>query len=51
MYCDDNNGKFSRGLVVGEELHRQYDINGPWTRAGGVQPGDWQEWMKNLIDY
>ena len=22
MYCDDNNGKFSRGLVVGDSWHR-----------------------------
>ena len=31
--------------------HRKYNINGPWTRAGGVQPGDWPEWMKNVKDY
>lgn len=31
--------------------HRQYNTNGPWTKAGGVQPGNWPEWMRNLKDY
>lgn len=31
--------------------HRQYPVNGPWTKAGGVQPGDWPEWMRHFKDY
>ncbi len=31
--------------------HRKYPINGPWTRAGGVQPSNWPEWMMNFKDY
>ena len=31
--------------------HRQFDTNGPWTRAGGVQPNDWPQWMRNFRDY
>ena len=31
--------------------HRKYEINGPWTRAGGVQPSDWPEWMREFKDY
>jgi prepilin-type N-terminal cleavage/methylation domain-containing protein len=31
--------------------HRKYPTNGPWTRAGGVQPDDWPEWMRNFKDY
>jgi prepilin-type N-terminal cleavage/methylation domain-containing protein len=31
--------------------HRQYPINGPWTQAGGVQPSDWPEWMRNYKEY
>jgi len=31
--------------------HRQYPINGPWTKAGGVQPSDWPEWMRNYKEY
>jgi prepilin-type processing-associated H-X9-DG protein len=25
--------------------------NGPWTRAGGVQPSDWPPWMRRFRDY
>jgi len=28
-----------------------YNISGPWTRGGFVQPGDWPEWMRHFKDY
>ena len=31
--------------------HRNYNTNGPWTMAGGVQPSDWPQWMRNFRDY
>ncbi|MBN1508353.1 MAG: type II secretion system protein [Sedimentisphaerales bacterium] len=31
--------------------HLQWNIAGPWTKAGGVQPEDWPEWMRGLKDY
>ncbi|MDI6450601.1 type II secretion system protein [Anaerobaca lacustris] len=31
--------------------HREFDTTNPWTRAGGVQPGDWPEWMRKFKDY
>ena len=31
--------------------HRAYPLNGPYTRAGGVQPSDWPAWMRHLKDY
>jgi len=31
--------------------HRQYDTRGPWTKAGGVWPGDWPGWMRKCEDY
>ncbi len=31
--------------------HRQYDTNGPWTIAGGVQAEDWPQWMRGFRDY
>jgi len=31
--------------------HRQFDTAGPWTRAGGVKPADWPEWMRKFKDY
>jgi len=29
----------------------QFDTANEWTRAGGVQPEDWPEWMQNFKDY
>jgi prepilin-type N-terminal cleavage/methylation domain-containing protein len=31
--------------------HRNFDVNGLWTTAGGVQPSDWPVWMRNFRDY
>ena len=31
--------------------HRQFDTGGAWTRAGGVQPDNWPEWMRSFKDY
>jgi len=31
--------------------HRMFPVNGPWTTAGGVQPSDWPEWMRNFKEY
>ncbi|MHC4203473.1 MAG: hypothetical protein ACYSTT_02400 [Planctomycetota bacterium] len=31
--------------------HRNYDTEGPWTRAGGVTMWDWPEWMRNFKEY
>lgn len=30
---------------------RLFDTAGPWTKAGGVTPADWPEWMRNFKDY
>jgi prepilin-type processing-associated H-X9-DG protein len=31
--------------------HRQYNMANRWTRAGGVRPEDWPEWMRGFKDY
>ena len=31
--------------------HRNFNTAGPWTTAGGVQPSDWPDWMRNFKDY
>jgi prepilin-type N-terminal cleavage/methylation domain-containing protein/prepilin-type processing-associated H-X9-DG protein len=31
--------------------HRKFDTAGTWTGAGGVQPEDWPQWMRNFKDY
>ena len=30
--------------------HRTFDTAGPWTKAGGVQPEDWPQWMRKFKD-
>jgi prepilin-type N-terminal cleavage/methylation domain-containing protein/prepilin-type processing-associated H-X9-DG protein len=29
----------------------QFDTAGPWTKAGGVKPEDWPQWMRGFKDY
>jgi len=31
--------------------HREFDVRGPWTKAGGIQTADWPEWMRKFKDY
>jgi prepilin-type N-terminal cleavage/methylation domain-containing protein/prepilin-type processing-associated H-X9-DG protein len=31
--------------------HGYFDTAGPWTKAGGVQPEDWPQWMRKFKDY
>ncbi len=31
--------------------HKEYDVRGPWTLGGGVQPANWPEWMRKFKDY
>jgi len=31
--------------------YSDFDTSNPWTKAGGVQPEDWPEWMSNFKDY
>jgi prepilin-type processing-associated H-X9-DG protein len=31
--------------------HRTYNTSGPWTKAGGVQPNNWPQWMRNFKDF
>jgi prepilin-type N-terminal cleavage/methylation domain-containing protein len=31
--------------------HRTFETNGYWTKAGGIQPSAWPEWMRKYKDY
>jgi len=31
--------------------HEEFDPAGEWTKAGGVQPEDWPQWMRRFKDY
>ena len=63
-FCIDRHDGFINGLFMDwsvrriglKELwtlkwHRQFDTTNSWTRAGGVQPGDWPEWIAGFRDY
>jgi len=28
-----------------------FDTSGPWTKAGGIKPEEWPEWMRGFKDY
>ena len=31
--------------------HRRFNVSGPWTKAGSVQPSDWPNWVRNFRAY
>jgi prepilin-type processing-associated H-X9-DG protein len=31
--------------------HKSYVEAGPYTRAGGMMPADWPQWMRSFKDY
>ncbi len=31
--------------------HKEFDTQNHWTKAGGVQPGDWPQWMRKFKDH
>jgi prepilin-type N-terminal cleavage/methylation domain-containing protein/prepilin-type processing-associated H-X9-DG protein len=31
--------------------HKKFNTAGKWTKAGGVRPEDWPEWMRGFKDY
>ena len=31
--------------------NKEFNTNNHWTKAGGVQPDDWPQWMRNFKDY
>ena len=51
LFCDWTVRKVGLKELWILKWHKSYNINGPWTRAGGVQPDDWPVWMRNFKDY
>ena len=31
--------------------HKEFNTHNPWTKAGGVLPEDWPQWMRSFKDY
>ena len=63
-YCLDRHDGFVNGLFMDwsvrkvglKELwtfkwHHHYITAGPWTKAGGVEPSDWPQWMRRFKEY
>lgn len=50
LFMDASLSKVSLKHLWRLKWHRNYDTNGPWTRAGGVQSEDWPDWMRALSD-
>jgi prepilin-type N-terminal cleavage/methylation domain-containing protein len=63
-FCINRHDRFTNSLFVDwsvrkvglKELwtlkwHREFDTAGPWTKAGGVQPQYWPQWMRRFRDY
>ena len=51
LFCDWSARRIGLKELWTLKWHRTYNINGPWTKAGNVQPGDWPLWMRNFKDY
>ena len=51
VFCDWSARKIGLKELWTLKWHRTYDMTGPWTKAGGVLPGDWPLWMRGFKDY
>jgi prepilin-type N-terminal cleavage/methylation domain-containing protein/prepilin-type processing-associated H-X9-DG protein len=63
-FCLNRHTGYVNGLFLDWSVHKvglkelwtlpwywEFDRANPWTRAGGVQPEDWPEWMREFKDY
>jgi prepilin-type N-terminal cleavage/methylation domain-containing protein/prepilin-type processing-associated H-X9-DG protein len=63
-FCINRHGRYINGLFLDwsvrkvglKELwtlkwHEEFKTAGPWTKAGGVRPSDWPQWMRSFKDY
>lgn len=33
------------------QWHKAWNVNGPWTKAGGVNPENWPDWIRPHKEY
>ncbi len=63
-YCVNRHNGYTNGLFLDWSVRKiglkelwtlkwnpQFNTAGEWTKAGGVQPEDWPQWMWNFKDY
>ena len=51
LFCDSSVRRVGLKEVWTLKWHRQYNTAGTWTKAGGVRPEDWPQWMRHFKDY
>ncbi len=63
-FCMNRHNGYINGLFLDWSVRRiglkelwtlkwysDFDTSNPWTRAGGVRPEDWPQWMRKFKDY
>jgi len=50
-FCDFSARKVGVKELYTLKWHKNFNINGPWTKAGGVVDDNWPEWIKPFKDY
>jgi prepilin-type processing-associated H-X9-DG protein len=51
LFVDGSVRKVGLKEVWTLKWHRSFNTAGPWTKAGGVQPSDWPEWIRPFKEY
>ena len=51
LFCDYSARKVGLKELWTLKWHRQFNTTNNWTIAGGVQSGDWPEWLRPYKDY
>jgi prepilin-type N-terminal cleavage/methylation domain-containing protein len=51
MFCDWSIRKVGLKELWTLKWHRNFDTRNYWTKAGGVRPEDWPQWMRRFKDY
>ncbi len=51
LFTDSSVRKVGLKEIWTLKWHKMYNVNGPWTKAGGVWAEDWPDWMRPFTDY
>jgi prepilin-type N-terminal cleavage/methylation domain-containing protein/prepilin-type processing-associated H-X9-DG protein len=51
LFCDWSVRKIGLKELWTLKWHKSYNVGGPWTVAGGVEPSHWPDWMRHYKDY
>jgi hypothetical protein len=51
LFADLSLRKVGLKELWGFKWNRTFNYRNAWTKAGGVQPGDWPQWMRGFKDF